>query len=73
DITIPDLNGRTKRQASSQLRAMGLKVDTNYTYVNDIGKDVVRGLRYNDKILHEGDKLPLNSVVDLVLGDGKGN
>ncbi|WP_298764811.1 PASTA domain-containing protein [uncultured Polaribacter sp.] len=72
DITIPNLNGRTKRQASSQLRAMGLNVGINYTYVNDIGKDVVRGLRFNGKIVNEGDKLPLNSIVDLVLGDGKG-
>ncbi len=72
DITIPDLNGRTKRQASSQLRAIGLNVGANYTYVNDIGKDVVRGLRHKGKILNVGDKLPLNSIVDLVLGDGKG-
>ncbi|GAB7257197.1 hypothetical protein OBPA_16620 [Polaribacter sp. OB-PA-B3] len=73
DVTIQNLNGRTKRQASSQLRAMGLIVGTNYTYVNDIGKDVVRGLRYKGKVLNEGDKLPLNSIVDLVLGDGNGN
>ena len=44
DITIPDLNGLTKRQASSQLRAMGLKVGIDFTFVNDIGKDVVRGI-----------------------------
>ena len=72
DVTMPDLNGRTKRQASSQLRAMGLNVGTNYTFVNDIGKDVVRGLRFKGKIVNEGDKLPLNSIVDLVLGNGRG-
>ena len=72
DVSIPDLNGRTKRQASSQLRARGLIVGTKYTYVNDIGKDVVRGLRFKGKIVNEGDKLPLNSIVDLVLGDGNG-
>jgi len=71
DVTIPDLNGRTKRQASSQLRAMGLNIGTRFTYVNDIGKDVVRGLRFKGDILNQGDKLPLNSIVDLVLGDGK--
>ncbi|WP_299668116.1 PASTA domain-containing protein [uncultured Polaribacter sp.] len=71
DVSIPNLNGRTKRQASSQLRAMGLNVGTNFTYVSDIGKDVVRGLRYNGTIVNEGDKLPLNSIVDLVLGDGR--
>ena len=72
DITIPDLNGLTKRQASSQLRAMGLKVGEDFTFVNDIGKDVVRGLRYKGDILKEGAKLPLKSIVDLVLGNGKG-
>jgi beta-lactam-binding protein with PASTA domain len=72
DITMPDLNGRTKRQASSELRARGLNVGVNLTYVDDIGKDVVRGLRYKGKIVKEGDKLPLNSIVDLVLGNGKG-
>jgi beta-lactam-binding protein with PASTA domain len=72
DITIPALNGRTKRQASSELRARGLNVGVNFTYVDDIGKDVVRGLRYKGKIVKEGDKLPLNSIVDLVLGNGKG-
>lgn len=73
DITIPDLNGRTKRQATSQLRSLGLNVGTNFTYVHDIGKDVVRGLRFNNKVINTGDKLPLNSIVDLVLGNGKGN
>jgi beta-lactam-binding protein with PASTA domain len=73
DITIPEVNGRTKRQVSSQLRAMGLNIGTKFTYINDIGEDVVRGLRFNGEILNEGDKLPLNSIVDLVLGDGKGN
>ena len=73
DVTIPDLNGKTKRQAISQLRAKGLNVGTNYTFVNDIGKDVVRGLRYKENILNKGDKLPLNSIIDLVLGNGKVN
>jgi beta-lactam-binding protein with PASTA domain len=73
DVTIPDLNGRTKRQAISHLRSIGFNIGTNPTLVRDIGKDVVRGLRYKGKILNQGDKLPLNSIVDLVLGDGKGN
>ena len=72
NITVPDLNGRTKRQASSQLRAMGLHIGTNFRYVGDIGKDVVRGIRFKGKTIRAGDKLPINSMVDLVLGDGKG-
>ena len=72
DVAIPDLNGKTKRQAISQLRSVGFNIGTKPTFVRDIGKDVVRGLRYNGKILNQGDKLPLNSIIDLVLGDGKG-
>jgi len=70
DITIPDLNGRTKRQAESELQAIGFIVGTNYTYVRDLGKDVVRGLRHKGKIVNPNDKLPKNSIIDLVLGDG---
>ena len=72
DVSIPDLNGKTKRQAISHLRSIGFNIGTNFTYVTDIGKDVVRGLRYNSKVLNQGDKLPLNSIINLVLGDGKG-
>ena len=71
DISIPDLNGRTKRQAISELRAIGFKVGTAYTYVKDIGKDVVRGLKHKNKTIHPNDKLPKNSIIELVLGDGK--
>lgn len=71
DITIPDLNGRTKRQAESELQAIGFIVGTDYTYVRDIGLDVVRGLRHKGKIINPNDKLPKNSIIELVLGDGK--
>ncbi|WP_397446416.1 PASTA domain-containing protein [Polaribacter sp. R77954] len=71
DITIPDLNGRTKRQAESELTGIGFILGTDYTYVRDIGKDVVRGLRHKGKILNPNDKLPKNSIIDLVLGDGR--
>ncbi|WP_405607087.1 PASTA domain-containing protein [Polaribacter sp. Asnod1-A03] len=73
DVTIPDLNGSTKRRAISQLRSKGLNIDTSFTYVKDIGKDVVRGLLYQKEVLNPGDQLPLNSIVELVLGDGEGN
>ena len=73
DITIPDLNGRSKRQAISELQAIGFVVGIKYTYVKDIGKDVVRGLRHKEKILNPNDKLPKNSIIDLVLGDGNRN
>lgn len=71
DVTIPDLNGRSKRQAISELQAIGFIVSTEFTYVKDIGKDVVRGLRHQGKIINPNDHLPKNSIIELVLGDGK--
>lgn len=70
DVTIPNLNGRTKRQAISELQAIGFIVGNQFIYINDIGKDVVRGLRYEGNILNPNDKLPKNSIIELVLGDG---
>lgn len=71
DITIPDLNGRTKRQAMTQLQSIGFEVG-EFSYIKDIGKDVVRGLKFKGRKLKPGEKLPKNSVIDMVLGDGKG-
>lgn len=73
DVTIPDLNGRTKRQATTHLRSIGFKVGVNPTFVRDIGKDVVRGLKFKGKRINAGDKLPKNSTIEFVLGDGNGN
>ncbi len=70
DVMIPNLNGRTKRQAISELRAIGFIVSPDFIYVNDIGKDVVRGLRHNGKIINPSDKLEKNSIITLILGDG---
>lgn len=71
DVVLPDLNGRTKRQAITHLRSIGFKIGA-FTFVKDIGKDVVRGMRFKGKKLKPGSKLPKNSMIDLVLGDGKG-
>lgn len=72
DITIPDLNGKTKRQATTHLRSIGFKVGDNFTWVPDIGKNVVRGLKYKGKQIKAGEKLPKETTIDLILGDGKG-
>jgi beta-lactam-binding protein with PASTA domain len=71
DVVLPDLNGRTKRQAITHLLSIGFKVGENYSYVPDIGKDVVRGFKHKGKKVKPGVKLPKTSVIDLILGDGK--
>ncbi|SNR63598.1 PASTA domain-containing protein [Lutibacter agarilyticus] len=72
DIEIPDLFGRTKRQATSQLLSIGFRVSSKEILVKDIAKDVVRGLKFNGKELKMGDKVPKNSMITLMLGDGEG-
>jgi len=71
DVEIPNLFGKTKRQVTAQLKAIGFRVSTNNVYVSDIAKDVVRGLKFNEKDLKAGDKIPKNSLITLKLGDGK--
>jgi beta-lactam-binding protein with PASTA domain len=72
-LEVPDLNGRTKRQATTELKSIGFNVGTEFIYVPDIGKDVVRGLKFNNKKIEIGDKLPKNSTIELILGDGRRN
>lgn len=73
DIAIPDLNGRTRRQATTHLKSIGFLVSDKVTWVPDIGKNVVRGLRHNGKRIQPGDKLPKKSTIEFILGDGNGN
>ncbi|WP_372745995.1 PASTA domain-containing protein [Lutibacter sp.] len=70
NIEMPELYGKTKRQALSQLLAIGFRVDTAAVYVNDIAKDVVRGLLFNGSEVKTGTKIPKNSLIKLKLGDG---
>ena len=69
DITIPDLNGQSKRQAITQLQSIGFKIG-KFLYILDY-KDVIRGLKSNGKKLKSGSKLEKNAVIDLIMGDGK--
>ncbi|WP_457616162.1 PASTA domain-containing protein [Lutibacter sp.] len=71
-IKIPNLLGKTKRQVTSQLKAIGFRISDKNSYVSDIAKDVVRGLKYKGKRLKVGDEIPKNSLITLVLGDGRG-
>ncbi len=73
DVEVPDLYGRTKRQATSQLLAIGFRISSTEIYVKDIAKDVVRGLQLNGKDLKVGSKIPKNSLITFKLGDGKGS
>ena len=73
DVTVPDLYGKTKRQATSQLRAIGFRISPNSIKVRDIAENVVRGLKFSGNNLKAGDKIPKNSLITLVVGDGLGS
>ena len=69
-ITIPNVWGRTKRLAIGRLNSKGIQVE-GFLYISDLGKDVVRGVVYKDKRLTSKDKIPVNSKVYLILGNGR--
>jgi len=71
-VSIPEFYGKTKRNVETTLRAVGFEIGNKPTYVPDRGKNVVRGLRHNGEKIEKGDKLPKKTVIDLVLGDGRG-
>lgn len=68
-VEVPNILKRTLRQAKPQLKALEFKIG-EITYIDNIGKDVVLGMRHNGETLKPGDMLPLTSTIDLVLGNG---
>ncbi|MBV1923460.1 MAG: PASTA domain-containing protein [Flavobacteriaceae bacterium] len=70
-LKIPEVVGRTRRQAEPTLLAMGFKIG-KVTYRRYIAKDEVLQLRHKGKKLEKGAMLQKTSVIDLVLGDGDG-
>ncbi len=71
-LTIPNVIGKTRRQAEPTLKALGFKIG-KITYTDHIGKDEVREMSYKGKRLRSGDQLQKTSTIDLVLGNGKGD
>lgn len=70
-IAVPAVVGKTRRQAEPTLLAVGFRIG-DVTYRKYIAKDEVLEIRFNGKKLETGDKVQKTSVIDLVLGDGKG-
>lgn len=70
EVILPDVIQITRRSAESTLRAVGLEIG-EILYQDNIGKDMVLQLRYDQAPIAPGDKLPKTSRVDLVLGNGK--
>ncbi|MGB5941348.1 MAG: PASTA domain-containing protein [Leeuwenhoekiella sp.] len=69
-IEIPELVGRTKRQAEPTLKALGFEIG-NIDYRDYVAEDEVLELRHDGKTIKAGDRLEKTAVIDLVLGNGK--
>jgi len=69
NVIFPDLIQLTKRAAISQINALDLDIGS-IEYVDNIGKDVVLEVKFNDSIIKSGQLIPKKSKIDLVLGNG---
>ena len=68
--TVPNLIQITKRNAESIIKSSGFEIG-DYTYRDNIGKDMVLEIRFKGNIIEQGILLPKTSKIDLVLGNGK--
>ena len=71
-IKIPEVVGKTRRQAEPTLIAMGFKIG-RITYRPYIAEDEVLEIKNKGRKIEPGDKLQKTAIIDLVLGDGDGN
>ncbi len=71
-VTMPDLQDMSYRQAETTLRGMGLKVDTIYEYEPSEYKDLVLDVKTGDVSLSPGTKVAVGTQVRLVVGQGRG-
>ena len=68
-VSLPNVIQITKRNAESILTALGFKVK-DFSYVDNIGKDMVLKVLYMDSEINEGHIIPKKSKIDFVLGNG---
>ncbi|HHC78376.1 MAG TPA: PASTA domain-containing protein [Flavobacteriia bacterium] len=69
-VAIPNVLNKTKRQVETHLKSVGFRIG-EYYYIPDLGRDVVRKMKFKGKEVKPGDMIPKNSEIDLVMGDGK--
>lgn len=70
-IKVPEVLGKTGRQATPTLLAMGFKIGKVSTRPHI--SDHVLELRYKGEKLLPGAEIPRTSVIDLIVGDGTQN
>ena len=68
-VSVPNVIQKTKRNAESMLKAVGLEVD-RIEYINELGKDMVYYVEYEGSRINPGTQLPKTTGVVLVCGNG---
>lgn len=68
-VSVPNVIQVTRRNAESILRAVGFEIG-EITYVDNIGRDMVLSISYEDREIEPGELLPKTSEIDLVCGNG---
>ncbi|MDG1790720.1 MAG: PASTA domain-containing protein [Flavobacteriaceae bacterium] len=71
-LEVPNVIGKTKRQAAPTLVSMGFQIG-EIEYSSYIALDEVLEMSYKGKKITPGDKLQKTSTIDFVLGDGEGS
>lgn len=71
EVAFPDLIEKTFVEARAILNSYGIKLGDT-VYIPDIARDVVLDVKFGNERLNAGRPLPKGSIVDLVLGDGRG-
>lgn len=70
-ISVPDVLGKTGRQAAPTLLAMGFQVGQISTRPHI--SDQVLEMRYKGEKLLPGTEIPKTAIIDLIVGDGTQN
>jgi len=71
-ITMPNLQDISYRQAETTLRGLGLCVDSVYDYEPSAFRDLVLDVKAGGVSIKPGEKVPVGTKVRLVVGFGKG-
>jgi beta-lactam-binding protein with PASTA domain len=69
NVTLPNIIGKTERQAKTLLRASGFKIGKIST--RPYFAEIVLHAFHNKDTLKNGTKIPKTSSIDLIIGDGK--
>lgn len=68
-LMVPDVaDNSSLRQAEARLLAAGFKLTPNDTIPGE--KDWVYGVKYNERLLTTGEKVPMGSTLTIMVGDG---